>query len=44
VEAEVVKVAQACVEMKKLCGSFQGDVNTRLKQGFRLFTARRPQP
>jgi len=43
VEAEVAKVAQACVEMKKLCGSYPGDVKTRLAQGFRLFTARRPQ-
>ena len=42
VEAEVAKVAKACVEMKKLCGSYQGDVKTRLAQGFRLFTARRP--
>lgn len=41
VEAEVAKVAQACVEMKKLCGSYQGDIKTRLAQGFRLFTARR---
>lgn len=43
VEAEVVTVAQACVEMKKLCGSYQGDLKTRLKQGFRLFTSARPK-
>ena len=43
VEAAVAEVGKVCVEMKKLCGSFQGDVKTRLAQGFRLFTARRPQ-
>ena len=43
VEAAVAEVAKACVEMKKLCGSYQGDIQTRLAQGFRLFTARRPQ-
>ncbi|MGE0450548.1 MAG: HpcH/HpaI aldolase/citrate lyase family protein [Vicinamibacterales bacterium] len=43
VEALVDKVAKACVDMKKLCGSYQGDVNKRLSQGFRLFTATRPK-
>ena len=43
VEAQVAEVAKACVEMKKLCGSYQGDVNTRLAQGFRLFTSQRPK-
>jgi 4-hydroxy-2-oxoheptanedioate aldolase len=44
VESQVAEVAKACVEMKKLCGSYQGDVKTRLAQGFRLFTAQRPKP
>ena len=44
VEAQVAEVAKACVEMKKLCGSFQGDIKTRLAQGMRLFTAQRPKP
>ncbi len=43
VEAQVAEVAKACVEMKKLCGSYQGDVKLRLSQGFRLFTAQRPK-
>jgi len=43
VEVLVDKVAKACVEMKKLCGSYQGDVAKRLSQGFRLFTATRPK-
>lgn len=43
VEAQVEKVAKACVEMKKLCGSYQGDVQKRLAQGFRIFTAQRPK-
>ena len=38
VQAAVAEVAKACVELKKLCGTFQGDIRTRVAQGIRLFT------
>ena len=41
VQAVVAEVARACVELKKLCGTFQGDIRTRVKQGYRLFTQQR---
>lgn len=41
VQAVVSEIAKACVELKKLCGSFQGDIRTRVAQGFRLFTQQR---
>ena len=42
VEAAVAEVAAACLELKKLCGSYQSpDVATRVAQGFRLFTVAR---
>ena len=41
VQAAVAEVAKACVEMKKLCGTFQGDIKTRVAQGIRLFTQQR---
>jgi 4-hydroxy-2-oxoheptanedioate aldolase len=41
VQAAVAQVAAACAEMKKLCGTFQGDIRTRVGQGFRLFTQAR---
>jgi 4-hydroxy-2-oxoheptanedioate aldolase len=41
VQAAVAEVAKACVEMKKLCGTFQGDIKTRVDQGIRLFTQQR---
>jgi 4-hydroxy-2-oxoheptanedioate aldolase len=41
VQAAVAQVAKACVELKKLCGTFQGDIKTRVSQGFRLFTQQR---
>ena len=37
VEAAIEKVAQACAAHKMLCGTFGGDVEGRIKQGFRLF-------
>ena len=37
VEAAIEKVAQACVARKMLCGTFGGDVERRIEQGFRLF-------
>jgi 2-keto-3-deoxy-L-rhamnonate aldolase RhmA len=43
VEAATATVAKACVELKKLCGSFGSpDVNARLAQGFRLVPFPRP--
>jgi 4-hydroxy-2-oxoheptanedioate aldolase len=41
VQAAVAEVAKACVELKKLCGTFQGDIKTRVAQGIRLFTQQR---
>lgn len=41
VQAAVAEVAKACVELKKLCGTFQGDIRTRVAQGIRLFTQQR---
>jgi len=41
VQAAVAEVAKACVALKKLCGTFQGDIKTRVAQGFRLFTQQR---
>jgi 4-hydroxy-2-oxoheptanedioate aldolase len=41
VQAVVAEVAKACVALKKLCGTFQGDIKTRVGQGFRLFTQQR---
>ena len=38
VQAAVAEIAKACVELKKLCGTFQGDIKTRVSQGIRLFT------
>jgi 4-hydroxy-2-oxoheptanedioate aldolase len=37
VEAAIEKVAQACIARKMLCGTFGGDVERRIAQGFRLF-------
>jgi 4-hydroxy-2-oxoheptanedioate aldolase len=41
VQAVVAAVGRTCVAMKKLCGTFQGDIATRVGQGFRLFTQER---
>ena len=42
VEAAVAEVAEACVALKKLCGSYQSpDIEARVAQGFRLFTVAR---
>jgi 4-hydroxy-2-oxoheptanedioate aldolase len=41
VQAAVSEVAKACVELKKLCGTFQGDIRTRIGQGIMLFTQER---
>ena len=41
VQAVVAEVGRACVAAKKLCGTFQGDIKTRVGQGFRLFTQQR---
>ena len=38
VQAVVAQVGRACAEMRKLCGNYQGDIKTRVEQGFRLFT------
>ena len=38
VQAVVAQVGRACAEMRKLCGTYQGDIKTRVEQGFRLFT------
>jgi len=44
VEQATATVAKACVELKKLCGSFGSpDVNARLGQGFRLMPFARPK-
>jgi 4-hydroxy-2-oxoheptanedioate aldolase len=43
VEAATAAVAKACVELKKLCGTFGSpDVNARLAQGFMLMPFARP--
>jgi len=43
VEQATATVAKACVELKKLCGSFGNpDVNKRIAQGFRLVPFPRP--
>ncbi len=43
VEAATATVAKACVELKKLCGTFGSpDVNARLAQGYRLMPFPRP--
>ena len=41
VQAVVAEVGRMCAEMGKLCGTFQGDIATRVGQGFRLFTQQR---
>jgi 4-hydroxy-2-oxoheptanedioate aldolase len=44
VEQATATVAKACVELKKLCGSFGNpDVNARVAQGFRLVPFARPK-
>ena len=37
VEAAIEKVGRACVAQKVFCGTFGGDVEKRIAQGFRLF-------
>jgi 4-hydroxy-2-oxoheptanedioate aldolase len=44
VQQATATVAKACVELKKLCGSFGNpDVNARIAQGFRLIPFPRPK-